>query len=187
MATHTHLHNAFAARASTLLPTVTPFLLVGYSTQRYVALNTLHSYAVTIITKAPQQLVIMDFPHAHVQASIAARVYLTAGVPSLYGQPATAPIKHNATNSGEGAVKQRSLKTSRSIRNLGSFFGRGRSRSSAGGSSTQLASIAGADHDDDDTSLTTEHCHEPVILEDGTEVHERIGEGETAQQSKYIH
>jgi len=129
----------------------------------------------------------MDFPHAQLQASIAARVYLTARVPSLYGQPATAPIKRNATSAGEGAVKQRSLKTSSSIRNLGNFFARGRSRSSAGGSSTQLPSIAGADHDDDDTSVMTEHCHEPVIRENETEVHGRIGEGETAQQRKSVH
>ncbi|KAI1606176.1 hypothetical protein PtrCC142_001674 [Pyrenophora tritici-repentis] len=119
----------------------------------------------------------MDFPHTQLQASIVARVYLTTGVPSIYGQP----NMREGSSDGEGSIRQHSLKSSSSLRNLGSLFGR--SRTSVAGSSTQLASIAGADHEDDDTSATTERYHEPVIFEDETESsHESIGEGEIGEQ-----
>ncbi|CAA9967016.1 hypothetical protein PTMSG1_10375 [Pyrenophora teres f. maculata] len=142
----------------------------------YAATDSPASYHFSTTSTESQQLVKMDFPHSQLQASIAARVYLTTGVPSIYGQP----TRRDGSSDGESSTRQHSLKSSSSLRNLGSLFGR--SRSSAAGSTTQLASVASTDRENDDTSITTERYHEPVIFEDETEAHESVAEGETRQQ-----
>lgn len=120
----------------------------------------------------------MDFPHAQMQAALAATNFSPAEVPSLYVQPDKSernahrkesfiqPLRKSDTG-GDQDQCQASRKSS--IRKFGSLFGRDRGIRNSIASSGLLTTVGNSERADDDTSIETKRSVLPVTRTDSTE------------------
>lgn len=125
----------------------------------------------------------MDFPHAQMQATLAATNFSPAEVALLYAQPdksqRNAHLKESFIQpsriSEEGKIDtggdqdQRRASRKSSIRKFGSLFGRERSLRSSIANRSPLTAVVNSERADDDTSMETERSVQPATFTDSTE------------------
>jgi hypothetical protein len=122
----------------------------------------------------------MDFPHAQMQAALAATNFSPRAVPSLYPQrdqsqknvhrkesfvPKPRKSLESKSDNGDDQGQRQAFRKS-SIRNFGSLFVRNRSSVS---SSSPLAQVMSSEPERDDTSEETERTSQQATLINSTE------------------
>ncbi|CAG5171329.1 uncharacterized protein ALTATR162_LOCUS7309 [Alternaria atra] len=120
----------------------------------------------------------MDFPHAQMQAALAATNFSPAEVPSLYVQPDNSqrnahrkesviqPLRKSDTG---GHRDQRQASRKSSIRKFGSLFGRDRGIRNSIASSGLLTTVGNSERADDNTNIETKRSVQLVTRTDSTE------------------